>query len=252
MQFDDTGAQGGGPAMRAGRRNRCIRSVAWLLCIAWMLAPTLPAWAGAGAAPEGTTHLFDIPAQPLPQALQVYGETTGVAVLIDARMLGGLRSTAVSGRHAPLPALQMLLQGTGLTPRFVDGGGFTLVAGETPASGGTGPADAGTPSATASVAAQHHAARVIQQSLEAALCSARATRPGSYRIALQLWMDAASHRVSRTDVLESSGDPRRDAAILRRLDDLAMPGLPVDLPQPVTLLLLPHAAGRTPPCRGAR
>lgn len=252
MQFDDTGAQNGGPAMRAGRRDRCIRRVAWLLCIAWMLAPALLAWAGAGAAPEGTTYLFDIPAQPLPQALQVYGETTGVAVLIDARMLGGLRSTAVSGRHAPLPALQMLLRGTGLAPRFVEGGGFTLVAGETPAPGGTDPADAGPSSATASAAAQHRAARVIQQSLEAALCSSHATRPGSYRVALQLWVDPASHRVGRADVLEGSGDPRRDAAILRRLDDLAMPGLPVDLPQPVTLLLLPHAAGRTPPCRGAR
>ncbi len=237
--------------MRAGRRDRCIRGVAWLLCIAWMLAPTLLAWAGAGAAPEGATHLFDIPAQPLPQALQVYGETTGVAVLIDARMLGGLRSTAVSGRHAPLPALQMLLQGTGLAPRFVDGGGFTLVAGETPASSGAGPANAGTPSATDPAASRRRAARVIQQSLETALCGARATRPGGYRVALQLWLDPANHRVSRADVMESSGDPRRDAAILQRLDDLAMPGLPADLPQPVTLLLLPHAAGRTPPCRGA-
>ncbi|MGV6483642.1 STN domain-containing protein [Stenotrophomonas indicatrix] len=252
MQFDDTGAQDGGPAMLAGRRDRCIRSVARLLCIALMLAPTLLAWAGAGAAPEGTTHLFDIPAQPLPQALQLYGETTGVAVLIDARMLGGLRSTAVSGRHAPLAALQMLLRGTGLAPRFVDGGGFTLVAGEIPPPGDTAPANAGTRSATASAAPQHRAAWVIQQSLEAALCGARATRPGSYRVALQLWVDPASHRVGRADVLESSGDPRRDAAILRRLDDLAMPGLPVDLPQPVTLLLLPHAAGRTPPCRSAR
>lgn len=251
MQFDDTGAQDGGPAMLAGRRDRCIRSVAWLLCIAWMLAPALLAWAGTGAAPEASTHLFDIPAQPLPQALQLYGETTGVAVLIDARMLGGLRSTAVSGRHAPLPALQMLLQGTGLTPRFVDGGGFTLVAGETPASSGAGPANAGTPSATDPAASRRRAARVIQQSLETALCGARATRPGGYRVALQLWLDPANHRVSRADVMESSGDPRRDAAILQRLDDLAMPGLPADLPQPVTLLLLPHAAGRTPPCRGA-
>lgn len=237
--------------MLAGRRDRCIRSVAWLLCIAWMLAPALLAWAGTGAAPEASTHLFDIPAQPLPQALQLYGETTGVAVLIDARMLGGLRSTAVSGRHAPLPALQMLLQGTGLTPRFVDGGGFTLVAGETPASSGAGPANAGTPSATDPAASRRRAARVIQQSLEIALCGARVTRPGGYRVALQLWLDPANHRVSRADVMESSGDRRRDAAILRRLDDLAMPGLPADLPQPVTLLLLPHAAGRTPPCRGA-
>jgi len=178
MQFDDTGAQDGGPAMLAGRRDRCIRSVAWLLCIAWMLAPALLAWAGTGAAPEASTHLFDIPAQPLPQALQLYGETTGVAVLIDARMLGGLRSRAVSGRHAPLPALQMLLQGTGLTPRFVDGGGFTLVAGETPASSGAGPANAGTPSATDPAASRRRAARVIQQSLETALCGARGRLSG--------------------------------------------------------------------------
>ena len=45
----------------------------------------------AGADQAGTTRSFDLPAQPLPQALQSYGEITGVAVLIDAHLLGDKR-----------------------------------------------------------------------------------------------------------------------------------------------------------------
>lgn len=247
MQFDDTGTQDGGTAVRAQWAHAGLQGVAWLLCLL-LLALPLTASAADGESASVEMRVFDIPAQSLPQALQLYGETTGVAVLIDAHMLGGLRSAPLTGRHAPLPALQILLQGTGLSPRFVPGGGFTVVATDAqPAEPALRSADS-TASPALSPTAQQRVARIIQHSLEAALCSRRSTRPGSYRLALQLWLDA-SHRVQQATVLEGSGDARRDAAIVKQLAGLAMPGLPSDVPQPLTVLLLPHGASSTPPCQ---
>ncbi|MCF7750266.1 TonB-dependent outer membrane receptor [Bacillus subtilis subsp. subtilis] len=235
MQFDDTGAQARPQARLWG---------ALIAALIAVLGHVLPSVAAADAGDTTATRHFDIPAQPLPQALQLYGETTGVAVLIDAHLLGGLRSTPVKGTQAPLAALQTLLQGTGLVPRFVDGAAFTLV----PADAGAAAPSTALPT-PASSAVPAHAARVLQQSLEQALCGDRATRPGRYRAALQLWWDE-DRSIARVELLESSGDPARDNAIVARLRGLALPGLPAGLPQPVTMLLLPRSAAATVPCKG--
>ncbi|MET4615643.1 hypothetical protein ABIA71_001206 [Stenotrophomonas sp. 2619] len=233
MQFDDTGARA---------RPRPLWGLVAMLIAA--LGLVLPWGAAAGADDSRTPRHFDIPAQPLPQALQMYGEITGVAVLIDAHLLGGLRSTPVNGTLAPLPALQTLLKGTGLAPRFIDGAAFTLVPVDAAAPG----VPDGAPAASAGTVPAH-AARIIQRSLEQALCGTRATRPGSYRALLQLWLNAA-HRVERSALLQGSGDTARDEALLARVRGLALPGLPDDLPQPITLQLLPRSAASTAPCKG--
>ncbi|MER2176845.1 MAG: STN domain-containing protein, partial [Stenotrophomonas maltophilia] len=152
--------------------------------MAWQPAVTL-----AQDIPDAahTQYTFDVPAQPLPEALQSYGEITGVAVLIDAGLSGGLRSTAVYGRYARREALQRMLTGTGLAPHFVENGAFTLVP--------EGSADAldalpdGAPTSTPSLPerTRQRGARVIQQSLEQALCGTLLTRPGRYRASLRFW-----------------------------------------------------------------
>lgn len=214
--------------------------------MAWQPAVTL-----AQDIPDAaqTHYTFDVPAQPLPEALQSYGEITGVAVLIDARLSGGLRSTAVSGRYAPREALQRMLTGTGLAPHFVDNGAFTLVP-----AGSADTRDAvrvAAPTNTPSLPerTRQRGARVIQQSLEQALCGTPLTRPGRYRARLRIWLTEPDQRIRAPELLESTGDAARDAAIVSRLRDLPLPGLPADLPQPITLLLLPEAPGATPPCR---
>lgn len=214
--------------------------------MAWQPAVTL-----AQDIPDAaqTHYTFDVPAQPLPEALQSYGEITGVAVLIDARLSGGLRSTAVSGRYAPREALQRMLTGTGLAPHFVDNGAFTLVP-----AGSADTRDAvrvAAPTHTPSLPerTRQRGARVIQQSLEQALCGTPLTRPGRYRARLRIWLTEPDQRIRAPELLESTGDAARDAAIVTRLRDLPLPGLPTDLPQPITLLLLPEAPGATPPCR---
>lgn len=236
MQFDDTGA-------RARLRPLLAGGLRAVLIV--VLTLPLPSVAATTDGDDGAaTRRFDIPAQPLPQALQLYGEITGVAVLIDAHLLGGLRSTPVNGDLAPMAALQVLLQGTGLVPRVVDGAGLTLL----PSARSAAPASAQTPAATAAGNVPPQAARLIQRRLEQALCGSRATRPGSYRAALQLWLDDDA-AVVRAALLEGSGDPDRDSAILARVRALALPGVPRGLPQPLTLLLLPRSASTTPPCR---
>lgn len=250
MQFDDTGARRRRPTAPAG----AIRSAPFrhARVLAALLALWLPLAAAANDAldPAVQVRTFDIPAQPLPEALQLYGEITGVAVLIDAHLLGGLRSAPVRGEYPPPQALHLLLDGTGLAPRFVEGGAFTLVAAPLAVESAASPGIIGAPTPAAEVA-RRRAAQVMQRGLEQALCGSRLTRPGSYRVSLRFWLDPVNGRIRDPQLLHSSGGPERDAALLQRLRGLALPGLPPDLPQPVTLLLLPHTAGATVPCRRA-
>lgn len=230
----------------AGVACRCLRGTAWLLWLAGLLVAGAT-HAADGTAPAAPPLHFDIPAQPLPQALQQYGEITGVAVLSDAGLLGGLRSAAIAGRYHQREALQLMLVGTGLAPRYVDAAAVTLVAAE---------AAAALPASAPPAASVHagtdlqrrRAAVILQQSLERALCGTSLTRPGSYRAALAVWPEAG--RIARAELLSSSGDARRDAAIVQRVQGLPLAGLPDAVESPATLLLLPRSADSTPPCRG--
>ncbi|WP_434562289.1 TonB-dependent siderophore receptor [Pseudomonas sp. Z4-20] len=61
---------------------------------------------------------LDIPAQPLPQALQAFGKQTNQQVIYNADELAGLRSNRVSGRMSPQAAIAELLKGTGVRHSF--------------------------------------------------------------------------------------------------------------------------------------
>src|SRR5688572_24995784 len=51
---------------------------------------------------------FDIPAQPLADALAVFGQQAGWQVSYTPDLMQGLRSTAVVGAHSPAAALGLL------------------------------------------------------------------------------------------------------------------------------------------------
>ncbi|BCA56584.1 Ferrichrome-iron receptor [Nitrospira sp. KM1] len=85
------------------------------------------------AAPNATTHAtakqtlvaqanvarpFDIPAQPLEDALATFGLQSGLQVTVDSALASGVTSESMQGNYVPQDALQHLLQGTGLTYRF--------------------------------------------------------------------------------------------------------------------------------------
>jgi len=112
---------------RAGRRPRPSR-----LCIALLaagLATTTPLTALAQS-PAGTaaasTSRFEIPAQPLAEALRAYMRQSGVQVAYPAAYAEGVTSTAVNGEMGAQAALAQLLQGSGLGMRALGPEAVTL------------------------------------------------------------------------------------------------------------------------------
>lgn len=185
---------------------------------------------GPGAASFDAPMDFHIPAQPLESALNAYGEATRIQIFVDARLVAGVRSAALSGTLTPEMALRTMLAGTGLVARVIDGQGVTLES-----------LPAARPSASnkvsASTARFDRYSGAVQRALRTALCRNAETAPGTYRTIVRFWVDV-SGMVTRSELVTSTGDAARDIAlstVLRNLEIGAAP--PADLPQPVTLLL---------------
>ncbi|SFB15901.1 iron complex outermembrane recepter protein [Rhizobium sp. NFR07] len=75
-----------------------------------------------------TVLQFSIPAQSVSSALVRYSTLTGVNLVYDGELSGGLRSSAVNGQLSKEQALGRLLAGTGLTYRFGANDTVTIVA----------------------------------------------------------------------------------------------------------------------------
>ena len=194
---------------------------------------------------------FDIPAQNLGDALDQYSRRTGIAVLMDQRY-AQRQSAAVRGPHAAGPALHALLAGTGLQSRQSDAQAVIVYA---PAGA---PGVAEMPQAAVVAAADIPGAQQggevaayvsrLQRVLLGLLCRAAQTRPGSYRLALQLYLNRAGV-VDRVQLLDTTGLPARDKAIARLLLGMQVGAAPSPvMPQPVSILLLPEGPGSEVDC----
>ena len=87
-----------------------------------------------------------------------------------------------------------------------------------------------------------HAAYVsrLQHVLLGLLCRAAQTRPGGYRLALQLYLNRAGV-VDRVHLLDSTGLRARDTAIARLVLGMRVGAGPSpSMPQPISILLLPQ------------
>ncbi|HVJ51881.1 MAG TPA: STN domain-containing protein [Aliidongia sp.] len=177
---------------------------------------------------------FDLPRQPLARALYAFSALTGIELIADARLIGGRQSSALRGTMPPLEALQALLRDTGLVGQsFMPGTLILTLSGAPPVV---------PPEATHFRPPQPTYFTAVQRAVLGALCGTSATVPGDYRLAMKLWIDPAG-TVLRTSFLDSTGRPGLDAALgaaLARLQIGVPP--PVDLPQPVVVLILPQAA----------
>ena len=164
-------------------------------------------WAGfattgmAHAAPP--LYAFQIPAQPLADALRAYGLITGISVLAPSGALRQRYSSAVQGSLPAPEALQRLLSGTGLQAHFpaANAAIIQLPAGETPATPPLSPENG--PIALDAIDAVHadgadYGAYVsgVQAQLLRVLCRSALTRPGSYRLALRLRIAASGSVVT--------------------------------------------------------
>ena len=202
---------------------------------------------------EGPVLQFDIAAQNLGDALDLYSRRTGIAVLMDQRYTQR-QSAAVRGAYAAGAALQILLEGTGLQSRLSDAQAVIVYA---PA--GVVATAAGLPPAAVVAAADipgarqgggDHAAYVsrLQHVLLGLLCRAAQTRPGGYRLALQLYLNRAGV-VDRVHLLDSTGLRARDTAIARLVLGMRVGAGPSpSMPQPVSILLLPQGPGSEVDC----
>lgn len=187
---------------------------------------------------------FDIPAQPLAEALQAYGDATQLSVLAPSGLLRSRMSTPVHGDHTAQQAIELLLTGTGLQARFPGGDAVTVQAPDlraqhAPASGAGQAVDE-----VDGVGNRLHASYVaqIQRRVIGALCERPATRPGTYRMALRFHV-ASSGAVDGLRHAGGSGSAARDAAILASVGRLRLDPPPPDLPQPITLLVRPDQPG---------
>jgi len=71
--------------------------------------------------------LFDIPAQPLAQALLTFSEQSGLAILLASPITLSQQSIALAGQMPSMSALSKLLEGSGLTYKSVLGQGLVIV-----------------------------------------------------------------------------------------------------------------------------
>ncbi|MGO4328280.1 secretin and TonB N-terminal domain-containing protein [Cupriavidus sp. 2TAF22] len=174
---------------------------------------------------------FDLPAQPLKSALARYDAQTSVSVFFPSELADGRWSHAVQGAMPPAQALHRLLEGTGLTARATAGDAFVLTpTGETPAT-----ADA----QGAAVPRQPYDA-LVQSRVRQTLCARPALALGTYRLALSVRLDRAG-RVQRARLLDSTGDTRRDAAIVDALRQTDIGRAPEHPENPFVLLVRPVA-----------
>jgi hypothetical protein len=200
-----------------------------------------------GTADTHAPARFDIDEQPLASALRAFGEQSGTAVLFDDALVAGRVSHGVHGTASAPEALRILLLGTGLGARFSSTNAFTVTAdATTPASGLP---DVPAMARDGSPSLGEDDASLIQVAVAQALCTAPDTRPGTFRLAVQLWVDGSGD-VDRASALAPSDDPARDRRVLAALRSVHLPPR-LSGAGPVTVLLVPSAASNDP-CRGSR
>ncbi|MFL6532107.1 MAG: STN domain-containing protein [Pseudomonas sp.] len=226
--------------------SRCCLAPTVLFLLLHALMPQRDAWSATPAPHEAGDRLarsveFAIPAQEMTVALDLYSRASGMAILVDRQLAHGRRSTAVHGRLNARQALEQLLAGSGLAALYTGADAFTVKEAKL-----TRRADAS--SRNGGPMREDNFARALQVALEQALCRSAVTRPGHYRAALQLWV-GGSGEVRKSRLLASTGDARRDAAIIEGLSTLDIGRVPPSsLPQPVTVLVVPGAASAGTEC----
>jgi outer membrane receptor protein involved in Fe transport len=93
------------------------------LCVIFGLAAT-------AAVAQSNTNDFDLPPQALAESLRAVASTTHINVLFDTKKLAERRAPALKGRVSADEALEKLLEGSGLTYRFLDDKTVVLTAEE--------------------------------------------------------------------------------------------------------------------------
>jgi hypothetical protein len=175
---------------------------------------------------------LDIPSQPLEDALYAFGAATGMEIIVDGGAVTGRRSTEVKGNFSPEQALGILLIGTGLDARPIGARAITLTLGR---------------QEPAKTTIFRSYSAILQDAALRQLCRDKDIRFGTYRIAMQLWLNQAGG-VERVELLSSTGDRARDIRIGQLLKGLSGAKPPETLPQPVVMVILPRSTADSGDC----
>jgi hypothetical protein len=187
---------------------------------------------------------FDLPALPLSQALEQYDARTSVSVFFPSELVAGRVSHAVHGYFSPEQALRLLLEGTGLMLQSAAEQAFVLA----PESGPPAVTDAAAANPVplpAPMSRSYDA--VLQSTIMQTLCAHPDLALGQYRLALRVRIDATG-RVRQVRLLDTTGNARRDAAIVDTLQGIALGQAPADPARPFVLLVQPRADADAPAC----
>ncbi|HIE1099748.1 MULTISPECIES: STN domain-containing protein [Stenotrophomonas] len=211
----------------------------WKLAIAaWLLLSFAVA-----AAARDEVHAYDIPAQPLEQAVERFSVITGWSVMYPGELAAGRSSHPLHARLPPLLALQGLLQDTGIEAELIGEQRVVLRRGALPIVEQAADGDLAD-------AERRRRYGDLQQRLRAAFCDDPDLAPGRYAATLRFRVDSEG-QVRDPELLSGSGSVRRDARLLRALQALVLAAEAAALPQPVTLQIRPsstdHDCGRRSP-----
>lgn len=214
--------------------HRAVRT--WKVAIAaWLLLASV-------ALAQEPVRPFDIPSQPLEQAVERFSVVSGWSVMYAGDLAAGRRSHPLQGTLAPAQALAELLRDTGVeaetigTQRVV----LRLAAADVAASAVPAVSDA----------ERRRRFGGLQQRLRSAFCGDLDLHPGPYAATLQFRIDAQG-RVHDPELVNGTGNPRRDARLLQAVRSLVLAPEAAALPQPVLLQIQPSAGdhdcgGRAP------
>jgi hypothetical protein len=180
---------------------------------------------------SGQPAFYDIPSQDLATALKAYAAVNHLQLLYETALTMDRQSVLVKGVFTPEAALQMLLSDSGLTGSRTDVDAITISL--------TSQRQATT--APVPVVPDDRFLGMLQTAILQALCQSDVTRPGAYRMALQVWI-RPDGTIRRTTLLNSTGDAHRDAAFVRDLQDTSVGEMPpANMLQPITMTVMPHS-----------
>jgi hypothetical protein len=195
---------------------------------------------------------FNIPAQPLIDALQVYSQQAGVQVMFETNSATGLRSEPVNGEFTPHAALLMLLADTDLRVRYSRSNAVTLAPASVP-----DPDEPPTHSAVsadltlgllrvrgtsdASDRSLGEYIGLVQSDIQKALKMGGRSKRGEYRVGVKLWVTPSSRIVDKAELDGSTGDVDRDSSIAEALRGLVLSQqAPPNIPLPIRFMILIH------------
>lgn len=193
-------------------------------------------------APAMDRLTFAIPAQSLEDALIVYAAATGAEVFVDHALVAARRSEPVQGVYSLEGALRRMLAGTGLDIRRAAPRAYILVAMPLREP----PSDWSPRWATDRNRSRFFVA--LQTALKRTLCAQSELGLGQYRAALAVWIDSTGRiveaRLLNTDIPVSSSH-----GLLNSIKGVSIgEPPPIDLQQPVSLVILPRSPERTGDC----